>query len=283
MAPGDVDAATELLLAHNWGVRREWLAYAAGAAACAPFVAVDDGRIVATGVGTANGPVGWIGSIFVAPELRGHGLGRAITQSIIDALDAAGCRTFCLVATSEGRRLYERMGFEVQTHYRILGAPGLGPASGNGGATGAAGPTGASVRPFTADDLDALIALDGEATGEERRHALLAFANEQSTRVLTSADGELRGYVCRAPWGGGATIARTIDDALAIAEARRRTAGAEGKVRVGILREHSSGCVRQRHRLGFEWANGCEDKGERVLDGEELGHGAHATRGTLLR
>ena len=53
--------------------------------------------------------------------------------------------------------------------------------------------------------------------------------------------------------------------------------------RVGVLREHSSGCVRQRHRLGFEWANGCEDTGERVLDGEELGHGAHATRGTLLR
>ena len=52
---------------------------------------------------------------------------------------------------------------------------------------------------------------------------------------------------------------------------------------MGVLREHSSGCVRQRHRLGFEWANGCEDTGERVLDGEELGHGTHATRGTLLR
>src|SRR5262245_45062394 len=99
MRPDDVDAATELILSPDWGVRRDWLAYAAGSASCSPFVALEGGRIVATGVGTANGPVGWIGSIFVAPEARGQGLGRAITQAIIDALDAGGCETLCLVAT----------------------------------------------------------------------------------------------------------------------------------------------------------------------------------------
>lgn len=239
MLPADVDAATELLLSNDWGVRRDWLAYAASAAACVPIVAVDDGRIVATGVGTANGQAGWIGSIFVAPDLRGHGLGRVLTQAIIDALDAAGCRTLCLVATSEGRRLYERMGFDVQTRYRILEAPGLPP--GRAGDLVDASFRGAIVRPFEAGDLDALFALDAEATGEDRRHALLAFANPASTKVLAGTDGEVRGYVCRPPWGGGATIARSADDAIAIADARRRAAGPEGKVRVGILRENEEG------------------------------------------
>ena len=231
MLPADVDAATEMVLSHDWGVRRDWLAYAAGAAACVPYVAVDEARIVATGVGTANGTVGWIGSIFVAPEARGHGLGRAITQSIIDALEASGCRTLCLVATSEGRRLYERMGFHVQTRYRIMEAPGL-PAEGD---------ENRGIRPFDAADLDQLFALDAEATGEDRRHALLAFANPASTKVFEGTDGDICGFVCRAPWGGGATIARTTDDALAIAEARRRASGPEGKVRVGILSENEDG------------------------------------------
>jgi hypothetical protein len=213
-------------------VRRDWLAYAAGAAACAPFIATEpDGRVVATGVGTANGPVGWIGSIFVAPDARGHGLGRAVTQAIIEALEAAGCATLCLVATAEGRRLYERMGFEVQTRYRILEAPGLPPA-GDGRSL---------VRAFEAADLRAMSALDREATGEDRRHALAAFTTPTSTKVLASADAELRGFVCRAPWGGGATIARTTDDAMALADARRRAAGEGGKVRVGFLRENEDG------------------------------------------
>jgi GNAT superfamily N-acetyltransferase len=233
MRPADVDAATELILSHEWGVRRDWLAYAAGSPACSPVIAVERGRIIATGVGTANGAVGWIGSIFVAPDQRGHGLGRAITQAIIDALDAAGCRTLCLVATAEGRRLYERMGFDVQTRYRILEAPGLPAATRSR--------NGPVVRPFEPSDLGALFALDAEATGEDRAHALAAFTTPDSTKVLAGRVGEVRGYVCRAPWGGGATIARSVDDALAIADARRRAAGPQGKVRVGIVQENEAG------------------------------------------
>jgi len=233
MRPADVDAATELILSHDWGVRREWLAYAASSPACNPVVAVDGDRLVATGVGTANGTVGWIGSIFVAADARGHGLGRAVTQEIIDGLDAAGCRTLCLVATADGRRLYERMGFDVQTLYRIMEAPGIDG--------GAADPMAARIRPFEPADLDALAALDRAATGEDRRHALGAFANPASTKVLAGPSGAPIAFVCRAPWGGGATIAATADDALAIADARRRAAGAEGKVRVGILRENADG------------------------------------------
>jgi GNAT superfamily N-acetyltransferase len=236
MTPADVDAATEMILANNWGVRREWLQFAATEPACNPIVAEADGAIVGTGVGTASGPAGWIGTIFIAPDRRGQGLGRAITQVIIDGLEAAGARTLVLVATSEGRRLYERMGFEVQTRYRILEAPGLPEGRNPGTSTG--------VRAFEAADLDRLLALDRQGTGEDRTHAIRRFATRETARVLPGIDGAIDAFVIRAPWGGGATVARSSDAALAIATARRMSAGPTGRVRVGLLDENAEGLAR---------------------------------------
>ena len=233
----DIDRATEMVLGHGWGVRREWLAFAAAHDRCVPMVADVDGEIVGTGVGTVSGTAGWIGSIFVAPDQRGHGLGVAITQAVIDRLDAAGCRTLVLVATADGRRLYERMGFEVQTHYRILQAVGLPPAPDTSG-------DGAAVRDFAAADLEAILALDREGTGEDRGHAIRRFATVDSTRVLPGHDGQVEGFVIRAPWGGGATVARSADAALRIITARRRAAGPEGRVRVGLVDENAGGLAR---------------------------------------
>jgi hypothetical protein len=230
-----------MVLGHGWGVRREWLRFAAGHAACVPLVADDDGDIVATGVGTINGRAGWVGSIFVAPERRSTGLGRAITQALIDRLESAGCRTLVLVATKDGRRLYERMGFEVQTQYRTLEAVGLPPARepSHAGAAGSA-----IVRAYEAADLDAVLALDRHGTGEDRGHAIARFADPEATRVATSRAGAIAAFVIRAPWGGGATVARSSEAALEIVTARRRAAGTEGRVRVGLVDENVDGLAR---------------------------------------
>ena len=237
MTRADVDATTELILGNDWGVRREWLEFATTQTACVPIVAEADGEIVGTGVGTASGPVGWIGTIFIAPDRRGRGLGRAITQSIIDQLESAGCRSLVLVATSEGRRLYERMGFEVQTQYRILQAIGLPPVDEDDG-----------VRSFEPADLPALERLDREATGEDRAHAIRRLAVAGTARVIPGVaddvDDAIDGFVIRAPWGGGATVARSAAGALRIVTARRRAAGPEGRVRVGLLDENVEGLDR---------------------------------------
>jgi ribosomal protein S18 acetylase RimI-like enzyme len=237
MLPADVAPATELILVNEWGVRREWLAFAASNPACVPLVADAEGEIVGTGVGTANGNVGWLGTIFLAPAWRGRGFGRAITQALVDRLETAGCRTLVLVATREGRRLYERMGFEVQTRYRILEIGGLADAG------APAGPSQA-VRHMAPSDLDAMAALDREATGEDRWHALERFATPATARVLEAPDSGLDAFVVRAPWGGGATAARSVDAALTIIDARRRASGPAGRVRVGLLAENSEGLER---------------------------------------
>lgn len=231
MTPADADPAAAVVLAGGWGDRGLFFRYVTAAPACRPLVAVANGEIVGTGVATANGPVGWVGTIFVAPDRRGHGLGRALTQAVVDALEAAGCRTLVLVATEQGRPMYERMGFEVQTTYRTLEAPGLPSA----------GPPDDRIRPFRPSDLAAMADLDRAATGEVRRHLLEAFATEESARCLVRPDGALGGFVVRAPWGGGATVAPDADDAIAILEARRRAAGPERRVRAGVLAENGAG------------------------------------------
>ncbi|HEY4634602.1 MAG TPA: GNAT family N-acetyltransferase, partial [Candidatus Limnocylindrales bacterium] len=183
MTTADIDETTAIILADDWGDRRSWFEYTIASPACRPFVAeASDGRIAGTGVATLNGAVAWIGTIWVAPAWRGKGLGRALTEAPIAAAETAGCRTLVLVATAAGRPLYERLGFELQTWYRTMEAPGLDGAS----TTRASGQR--VVRPWSREDLDAMSTLDAEVTGEDRRHLLEAFASPESARVVVGSD-----------------------------------------------------------------------------------------------
>jgi GNAT superfamily N-acetyltransferase len=230
MTRADVDRTAVAMLREGWGDRRVKLAFVADHPQCSAFVAEMDGSIVGTGVATANRPVGWIGTIWVDHDWRRRGLGRALTIATMEAAEAAGCGTLVLVATEAGRPLYEGLGFEVQTWYRILEAPGI---DGEDTAPGAR-----SFRPF---DLPAMHALDLAATGEDRGHLLGAFAAANTTICRDRPDGTLGGFAVRAPWGGGATIAPDPDDALAILLARRLAAGSAKRVRAGLLADNAAG------------------------------------------
>lgn len=224
MTAADVEPAAETVLRGDWGDRRLFFGWAAGESRAFPFVAESDGAIVGTAVGSAHGPAGWVGAVFVDAAARGAGLGRALTEAAIGALESAGCATLVLVATSAGRPLYERMGFRLDTTYHTLEGPGTDPG---GGA--------ATLEPWTPDDLPAMAALDAAATGEDRAHLLAAFATPSSARVHRDAGGALAGFVVRAPWGGGATVAPDPEHAVAMLEARRALAGPGKTVRAGIL------------------------------------------------
>ena len=239
MGTADIEPAAAAILADDWGDRRAWFTFAATHPRCRVFVAEgDDGALVGTGVVTINGPVGWIGTIWVASAARGRGLGRALTEATIDAAERAGCRTLLLVATESGRRLYEPMGFSIQTWYVTMEAPGLAVSDKESGSR-----VGPVVRAFRSGDLEAMAAMDRAATGEDRRHLLAAFAAPDTTRVVTNADDGPAGFVIRAPWGGGATIAPRPEDANALMRARRVATGADRHVRAGILIENEAGAA----------------------------------------
>jgi predicted N-acetyltransferase YhbS len=255
MTPADVAPATATILRASWGDRRTWFEFATTQPECRPVIAEIDGRLVGTGVGTANGRVGWVGTIWVDPDHRGAGLGRALTQAVIDRLEASGCRTLVLVATDQGLPLYERMGFELQTRYRILEAPGLDATT---------DAPDAAVRAFGTADLPAVLDLDRAATGEDRAHAIRRFASPGTAKVLEVA-GAIRGSVIRAPWGGGATVATNVTDAIRLLDARRRASGVAGRVRVGLVEENVAGLAAlEAARLTPIWS------APRLIRGEPL-------------
>ncbi len=243
MTPADVIPATTAILADDWGDRRAWFEFVIAHQRCDAVVAEVDGIVVGTGVTTRNGPVAWIGTIWVAAAWRGRGLGRILTQATMDVAEAAGSRTLVLVATPSGQPLYERMGFRVRSWYRTMEAQGR-----LGGPLAADGPVsrrmGHIVRPFRSDDLPTMARLDAAATGEDRAHLLGAFATEASTRIVAGPDDIARGFMIRAPWGGGATIAADPDDAMALLDARRDAYPTDRKVRAGVVEVNGVGIAR---------------------------------------
>jgi GNAT superfamily N-acetyltransferase len=198
------------------------------------LVADDGGRVVATGAGMGFGPTGWIGAIAVRPEARGAGLGRRMTEAVIEGLGRR--ETLLLLASESGRPIYERMGFEPEGDYRVFTGP-----------SGAAPELTDGVRPATAADHASIRRLDALATGEDRGPAITA-----------SLDGALvteGGVALRPPFrarpivatdedAGRALIAATLEPGARLAAPVANAAAVDALLASGA--EERQGVLRMR-------------------------------------
>lgn len=62
---------------------------------------------------------GWVIATWVHPDHRSNGLGRRLMVDLEDAARAAGVRRLLLFATTDGRPLYESVGFEQRADLLI--------------------------------------------------------------------------------------------------------------------------------------------------------------------
>jgi ribosomal protein S18 acetylase RimI-like enzyme len=164
------------------------------------------GELVCTVVLTRYPPgTSVISMVLVAARLERRGLG---TRLMTHVLEHAGPGPVYLYATPNGRPLYEKVGFAT--------ADGMTTYVGRF-AQAAGAP---SSRPARDDDLPAILALDAEVFGADRRNLvtrLPAFAEQ--LRVL-ERDGAIAGYA--AAWRNietvviGPVIARDLGDAQAL-------------------------------------------------------------------
>jgi GNAT superfamily N-acetyltransferase len=244
------------------------------------FVAELDGELVGVAAGAHFGASGWVGGVAVTPERRRAGLGGALTEAVVAHLRDRRAGTVQLLATELGRPVYQRLGFAAETEYRTFTGPpspgksggplaGLaakpGPAGvaarvGAGavrGAAGAGGPVG--VRAARPGDRAAVLALDRQATGEDRGRLLGALW--PAGGLVAGGAGAPRGFHLASPWrSGGATIAADPEAGLALLEAVRRASAEELSVsvpagnRAGLLALEAAGfrerSVTTRMRLG---------------------------------
>jgi GNAT superfamily N-acetyltransferase len=169
-------------------------------------------ELAGVAAGAVFGATGWVGGVAVVPAHRRAGLGGALTEAIVDFLEARGVATVLLHATALGRPVYERLGFVAETAYLTLVGPTLPRAARQ-----------SPVRAGRAADLEAVVALDLAATGEDRRRLLTAL---WPAGGLVAGDGRPLGYHLPSPWRpGGAVVAANPRAGLALLDAVRAPPG----------------------------------------------------------
>jgi ribosomal protein S18 acetylase RimI-like enzyme len=181
MIPSDIPAGMRLKELAGWNQTPEdWLRFLR-ADPEGSFVAESGRRVVGTATTiTYENLIAWVGMVLVDPEFRRQRIGTALLTEALDHLDARRVRCTKLDATPEGRRVYEKLGF--QTEYEIerwmlsrLGTipkPSLVPAS-----------------------LDEIFGLDRNVFGADRSALLTSFAQQAPEFVLAQRENDvLKGY-----------------------------------------------------------------------------------------
>ena len=238
MTPTDVDAAVEMYRSGGWGERRPFIEKVIANASCRPLVGIRDGAVVATGLATINGTVGWVGSIFVDPSLRRQGLGQAMTDAVCERLDAAGCTTQALIASEYGRPMYEKMGFRIAGWYQILEALPRDDAP--------IPPRGTTVRAIEPRDMDRVGDLDCRATGEARRALLEPLA---PAGWLLESDEDLLGFLIPILDNTAAVVAPDHEDAAFLLELLRHLGRGKARtVQAAAVKGHEAGLLMLERR-----------------------------------
>ena len=109
-------------------------------------------------------PTGWVHGIVVRPEYQRTGLGARLTEAAIEWLQARSVGAVQLLATDAGRPVYERLGFTAGERYGSFAWPTASPDPA------------ATNEPMRPSHLRAVLALDREATGEDRSGFIMSLA-----------------------------------------------------------------------------------------------------------
>ena len=168
---------------------------------------------------------GRIGLLIVSPDFQGRGIGRIIMEKVIAD---AGERTLMLLATEQGKPLYDSLGFQsVGLTQRHQGSY-LNPSTASYGVTQA-----------NLGDLKEIIALDTRVTGLDRASMIAQMFGVGNT-MARKHKNKISGYAINRPFGAGNVIgpliAETEDDAKTLFMA----AAKPGMLRVDRLMERAS-------------------------------------------
>lgn len=228
MTSADIEPTAQAVLAGGWPDLRQYFRFYTSHPACRPFVAEINGQIVGTANGTKSGTVGWLGHIFTSPDYRGHGLGTALTETLMADLTERGCASLLLGASEMGQSIYAKLGFQVVSAYYYLNGPYReAPLSST------------RLQPLTSADLPELCAFDRQVTGEDRAHLFQAF-QEIGWMSRAPQTGQMTGYAVLAPWENGPVVARDAEAARLLLEQVSRAAGDE-QVFAALPAENAAG------------------------------------------
>jgi len=160
-----------------------------------------DGELVGTGLRWRWGERhATIGLVIVTPACQGRRIGHRLMRSLLDGMED---RSLLLHATSQGRGLYERLGFvrtgEVRQHQGIAQPAPL-----------IALQQGWRLRPAGLNELPALQALDTAARGMPREALIAELLQGADACVVLDHDNTAKGFAMLRRFGRGHAIGPVV-------------------------------------------------------------------------
>ena len=195
-----------------------------------------DGKGIAFVTSLAHEKSGWIGNLIVAEGYRGKGLGEALFRKAREALQGAGVATFWLTASSSGKSLYEKYGFNrLDDVIRWSG-------------TGRKRPPMHTRQSGSAEPVSSVDWIDSQSWGD-RRDALLA-ATCGRGRLLREGSGFMVIQPCGAAMQFGPFSAQDSNDAEYILSRASGSVPRETRVYIDApLSNRSAGRLFSRHGM----------------------------------
>jgi len=150
------------------------------------FIAEWQGSPVGTATTTCYGnELAWIGMVLVHPDFRARGLGRALLNRCLEYLHQRGIRCIKLDATSQGKLLYDQLGFReewplTRWQCRNLQMAIRTPIN--------------EIRAYVESDADAVEQSDTRAFGVSRRPLLQSLLGNCVQALVHQNEDGIAGY-----------------------------------------------------------------------------------------
>ncbi|MEO6719914.1 MAG: GNAT family N-acetyltransferase [Ferruginibacter sp.] len=129
---------------------------------CSPIKVTINDRIAGIGTAIRHLDTVWLAHIIVHPDFRSKGIGKTITQTLVDSIDRRQFKTIYLIATDLGFPVYQKVGFKEEADYAHLTRKnGTFPV-----------PVLPSIVTYKKKYQKEIIELDKRISGEDRRERL---------------------------------------------------------------------------------------------------------------
>lgn len=176
---------------------------------CFPFKIRIGTKIAGTGTAIINNKTAWLAHIIVHPEYRNRGLGKIITEHLVNTAYSKGCETIYLLATEIGEPVYKKLGFETETEYVFyLGNSTPSPLIQS-----------ENIVLFKNEFKDQISALDRHTSGEDRMFHLEQYLSDG---LVFFKEKTVHGYYLPG-FGDGLIIADTNQAGIELMKLRLRS------------------------------------------------------------
>jgi predicted GNAT family N-acyltransferase len=176
-----------------------------------------------------SGGLASIGMVIVHPNYRGLGLGKSVTKACIDMFPDDV--TIMLIATNEGKPLYESLGFQTVSYVNKYICDCYNQAN------KLLSSNYYEIVVFSEEQFPEIVSLDRQAVGADRFHFLRTRIKQSETcYVIKDSDKNIIGFGLSIQTPANLILGPIIapNDELALALIDRLSEGHEGKLRIDV-------------------------------------------------